>query len=432
MEKLVPKDPAEQTALFRSQVIAPLLVHELGHGELRKQVVALSEQRFRRPGQRATCTISVPTLERWYYRWKRLGLEGLKPRPRSDRGRARALDEKLRALVCDVRREHPSASAGLIVRTLVAQGQLTAGVVSATTVRRLLREQGLDRVSLRRSPGVTERLRWEAEFPGALWHGDVCHGPLLSGGTRWQRLRIHGLVDDRSRYVVALEARDAEREDDMLSLFVGALRRWGRPDALYLDNGSTYSGLALATACGRLAVSLLHARPYDPQARGKMERFWRTLREGLVDHLDKSLSLKEVQRRLDTWLVRHYHKKPHASLFGDTPESVWKERRTRPVDNGELSLALTVRARRLVSRDGVVSIDGQLFELRQSFLCGRRLEVAHCLVEGLPAEAYVEHDGRRYELHPLDAHANAHKRRRPRTQPAKPSIPFDPGDPDKP
>jgi hypothetical protein len=50
-----------------------------------------------------------------------------------------------------------------------------------------------------------------------------------------------------------------------------------------------------------------------------MERFWRTLREGLLDHLDRGLTLTQVQQRLDTFLERHYHSKPHSSLFGDPP-----------------------------------------------------------------------------------------------------------------
>ena len=71
----------------------------------------------------------------------------------------------------------------------------------------------------------------------------------------------------------------------MLSLLVDALREYGRPRTLYLDNGSTYRGEALAVACHRLSIRLAHAQPYDPQARGKMERFWRTARERCIDHL---------------------------------------------------------------------------------------------------------------------------------------------------
>lgn len=429
MEKLVPKDSGESLAVFRSQVLGALVHASLERGQLHASLQALSQQRWRPPGSARTRTFSVPTLERWYYAWKRRGLMALVPRPRKDRGLAQGLDEATRQLLLDLRREHPSASVRLLLRTLVAQGRLRQGAVSPTTVRRLFASAGLDRVSQRKSPAGTTRRRWEAAFPGALWHGDVCHGPTLAGGVA---LRVHALLDDSSRYVVALEAHSSEREQDMLGLFVATLRRWGRPDALYLDNGSTYSGLALATACARLGTRLVHARPYDPQARGKMERFWRTLREGLLDHLDTRLTLAEVQRRLDTFLERHYHGQPHASLMGDPPALVWASRKTHLVSEEQLKEALTVRQQRRVSTDGVVSLEGQRYEVRHSFLAGRRLQVAWCQVEGLAQEAWVEHEGRRYTLHPLDPRLNGTTRRPPRQPPAPPSRVFDPSAPDSP
>ena len=150
----------------------------------------------------------------------------------------------------------------------------------AATVRRLFTEHGLDRIPLRDGTGPKTRLRWEAERPGALGHGDVCYGPAIIVDGIKKPVRVHGLLDDASRFVIALEAHHTEREVDMLGLLVRAIRRHGLPDALYLDNGSTYRGDNLSVACARMDVSLLHARPYDAPARGKMERFWRTLRAG--------------------------------------------------------------------------------------------------------------------------------------------------------
>ncbi|XXT86451.1 DDE-type integrase/transposase/recombinase [Sorangium sp. So ce764] len=182
----------------------------------------------------------------------------------------------------------------LILSTLVDEGRIDPGQVSAPTVRRLYAAAGLSRRAARSEQQPRTRLRWQAERPGALWHGDVCHLPQCNIGGRTVPVRIHGLLDDASRYVVALEAHSTEREVDMLGLLVDALRRHGKPDALYLDNGSTYRGEVLRTACSRLGITLLHAKPYDPQARGKMERFWRTLREGCLSFLGEVASLKDI------------------------------------------------------------------------------------------------------------------------------------------
>lgn len=413
MERLEPKDHAEAVAIFRSEIVGALTRRELDRGELGRELAALAERRYRPPGAQATRTYSAITLERWYYRLRRGGLEALRPAPRSDRGRARELSEEERALLVQIRREHPSASVSLILRTLVADGRLERRAVSVQTVRRLYREAGLDRTGLRDGGAPRVRLRWQAERPGALWHGDVCHAVSIVGADGKPRLvRVHGLLDDASRYVVALEAHHSEREVDMLGLLVRALRRHGAPDALYLDNGSTYRGEILRTACARLGISLLHARPYDAPARGKMERFWRTLREGCIDFVGSVASLHDLNVRLWAFLDEHYHRSPHAALMGRSPEVVYGAARPGldALDEQRLRDALTVRVRRRVRRDSTVPLDGVDYECDQSFLAGRLVMVVRCLVD-LTEAPWIEHEGKRLALHALDPVRNAHRKR---------------------
>lgn len=431
MDALKTTDHAEAVAVFRSEVVGSLCRRELSHGDLVDELRALASERFRLPGASITKTISVPTLERWYYAYRKGGLAALRPRPRSDRGRARALPPETRDLLLAIRRENPSASVPLILGTLVHDGRLDRGAVSAATVRRLFADHGLDRVAIRDGSGTHTRLRWQAERPGAMWHGDVCHGQTLVIGGQNRPLRIHGMLDDHSRFVVALEAMHSEREIDMLGLLCRAVRRHGLPDALYLDNGSTYSGDSLRIGCERLGVTLIHAKPYSPEARGKMERFWRTLREAVLDHMGSMTSLHDVNVRLWAFLDQHYHRAPHAGLLGRTPESVWKSA-THPVDDLDetrLRAALTVRERRRVRRDTTISIDGVLWELDQGFLAGRIVSVGRCLAD-VDVPPWVEHEGKRLELHPVDPAKNARTRRKPRhpdgTAPVSKTVPFDP------
>jgi putative transposase len=241
-------------------------------------------------------------------------------------------------------------------------------------------------------------------------------------------VRIHGLLDDASRFVVALEAHTTETEAVMLGMLVDALRRHGKPEALYLDNGATYRGEILKTVCARLGVNLLHAQPYDPQARGKMERFWRTLRQGCLDHLGPVASLQEVNARLRAFLDKRYHPGAHAGLLGKSPA---KEYATKPqgagaIDETALRAALTVHSRRRVSTDNVVSVDGDAFELDQGYLAGKNVTVARCIATP-EAPPWVEHEGKRLALHPLDPRRNAHRKRDPGLDPADvpPTRPVD-------
>jgi putative transposase len=433
MDELTPKTHAEAVAVFRHGILGALTQAEMDRGQLAQALEALSQQRFVPPRAKKSRTYSAATLERWYYAYKKRKLEGLKPRRRKDRGRAKKLKPEAKKLLCDVRREHPSASAPLILRTLEIQGQLPKAALSATTLRRLYVDEGLDRVGLRDGGSTKTRLRWQAERPMALWHGDVCYGPALTINGRAKPLRIHGLLDDASRYVVALEAHHHEREVDMLGVLVRALRRHGPPDAFFLDNGSTYRGDTLATACARIGITLMHARPYDPQARGKMERFWRTLREGCLDFLGSLSSLHDVNCRLFSFLDAHYHLSPHAGLLGKTPASAFQAQPPRldTFDEKKLREALTTRIRRRVRRDSTVSIGGKDYELDGGHLAGRIVALCRCLVD-LSEPPWVEFEGKRLPLHPVNAINNSKKRRHFRKPGHDESVPTHPAfDPPK-
>lgn len=418
---LRPRDHAEAIALFRAEVIGALTRRDLTRGELAAELRLLAARRFSPPGRRATATFAVSTLERWFYAYRKGGLASLVPQPRSDRGRGRELTAEQRQLLLDIRREHPLATVPLILRTLVADGRLGANEVSASTVARLYREAGLPRGH--RADGHT-RLRWQAEHPGALWHGDVCHGPALRIGGTTRPLRIHALLDDASRFVVALEAHHSETEDDMLGLLLRALRRHGAPGTLYLDNGSTYRGDALRIACERLGITLIHAHPGDAPARGKMERFWRTLRQGCLDHLGTLVQLHDVQSRLLAFLDEHYHRAPHGGLFGKAPAQVWEGATLRAIDEPALAAALTMHLRRRVRRDGTLDVDGASWQADESFLAGMVVTVA--VDKTGTAPPVLHYDGRRYTLRPVDAISAGKTKRKKPVPPLTGAVAFDP------
>lgn len=427
---LEPKNHAEAVAIFRSQIIGVLARVQLARGELRAEMRQLSRKRFRPPHSATTRRYSVATLERWLYAYRRGGLEALKPRRRSDSGHARGINQEVRALLLDIRREHPDASVPLILRTLVADGRLERGAVSPHAIRRFYTDHGLDRRSTKKTRDGKTRLRWQAENPFALWHGDVCHGTsLIIEGAR-RPLRIHAMLDDASRFVVAIEAHHTEREIDMLTLLVGALRRHGRPQTLYLDNGSTYRGKILSVACSRLEIALVHAQPYDPQARGKMERFWGTLRRGCLDHLGAVASLHDINVRLWSFVDQHYHLASHAGLMGRSPGSVWRaaveSRDADELDEAMLRAALTVRERRRFRNDGTLSVRGGTFELAKGHYTGSVVTIAYCPLD-VPLRPWVEHKDEVLALRAVDAVANS-RRKRPEPKPLKASrtVVFDP------
>lgn len=442
MESISPKNHAERVAIFRQTVIGRLLLREFMHGELRAEFEALSRQRFRPPEAASTRCYSVPTLERWYYACRKSGPEALQPKARSDKGHGKKLTPETRELLCDIRADNRSASVPLILSTLQEEGRLPKDpkdehAISEQTVRKLFAERGLTRVSAKAAAnddpeeGPRMRLKWQASHPGALWHGDVCHFSILCGGVK-KPVRIHAHLDDASRYIVGIEAFWTEREEDMLTLFIDALRVHGPPDALYLDNGATYRGEVLITTCQRLGILLLHPKPHDPQARGKMERFWRTLREGVLAFCTGEISLEELNRRLRAFVER-YHNTPHTGLLGRSPRSVYRaHKRTDDLDEQKLHKALLVRETRRVGADSIVRVDGVAWELDQGFLAGKTVTIVRSLLTPTKPPA-VELEGKLLPLHPVDPVHNAKRKRpvllTPEPQKAKrPRVAFNPID----
>ena len=426
MDETAHRAAAEAIALFRLQVLGALTRRQLPRGELRAELRKLSQQAFIAPGDEVPKRFSVTTLERWYYALRKRGLVGLRPKLRDDCGRARALTEAQRQLLIDIRQEHPRASVPLILATLIRDGRLQQGALSQATLRRFYAQNGLDRTAAIRD-AKTVRHRWQAESPGILWHADVCHGSNVRVGAMSKPLRIHAVLDDASRYIVGVSVSHTERESDMLMLMVKSWRQWGIADLLYLDNGATYRGDTLATACARIGTTLLHAKPYDPQARGKMERFWRTLRQGCLNFLSTDCTLGDVYDRVQAFVHRRYNNAPHAALMGKTPAEVWATRKSRATTEDAMRAALTVRSMRRVSSDGTVSVGGVTWETEQGFLAGRKVIVARTLLD-VHAPPWTEYADKRYPLCLMDPVANGRRKRKQlvKRKMSGLDVPFDP------
>lgn len=418
----------EAIALFRLGVIGDLLTRDLERGELRRELRSRARQSYRPPGAERRRQYHFKTLQRWYYEAKKDLVGGLLPESRA-RGYALELAGEARELLLDVRRQHRSASAEQILEEAVRHGVVRQGAVSVSTLRRLYASEDLGRRSRRRAErGVVGRRRWQAHRPSELWHGDVCHLVLQGEDGRPRRVLVHGLLDDASRFVVALAARQHERERDMLEVLCGALCRHPAPETLYLDNGSCYRGDVLKLVCKRLGIRLVHAEPHSPESRGKMERFWRTMRQRCTDHLAPSASLHDVNQALWSWQDADYSRRPHAGLMGDTPRRRYLEgleRQRVPLTPRELARALEVEVQRQVRKDGTFDLDSATWEVVGGHLTGKRIKL---LVDALSGRLLsASYRGRPVRFGPCDPVANRRRRRQqaPEPQPSR-DVPFDP------
>jgi len=420
-----PLSQREAIALFRLGVIGDLLSVELAPGELQQELQHRAKKRYRPPGASASRTYHWKTLQRWLHA-ARCGSSALTPASRA-RGFARALDAEVRQTLLDIRREHPTAAAEMILGEVLRHGLLAPGQLSVSTLRRLFRDHDLPRASKNRADRSKTRRRWEADRPAALWHGDVCHLRLRRpDGSTWPA-RVHGFLDDHSRFMIALAAHATEKEEDMLRVLVGALLQHTAPTVLYLDNGSCYRGQVLTAACLRLGIRLVHAKPYDPRARGKMERVWRTMRQQCTDHLGPVSTLAEVNAALWAWRDAYQHR-AHAGLMGETP---WRRYRgglrglPAPKTAAEIARALEEEHTRRVRGDGTVSLHNQRYEVGGRHLVNKTLTVVMDPLTRTPVRALYQ--GRPVPIGRCDPRANAKRgRATPAPVASQIDLPFDP------
>jgi transposase InsO family protein len=102
----------------------------------------------------------------------------------------------------------------------------------------------------------------------------------------------------------------------------------GRIGRLYADNGSGFVSLQTRRILDTLGIVLVHSRPFKPKGRGKIERFFRTVRQQFLSILDRDTisSLQDLDMRFHTWLESEYHRSPHRGLGGKTPLELWLEK----------------------------------------------------------------------------------------------------------
>lgn len=352
-------------ALFRLSVLGPLVSRErLERGELQQLIGELSQREYAIPGTRRR-HLGAKTIQAWYYAWRSLGLDGLVPKPRADRG-ASKIAPALQEAILAAKRANPRRSVRQIVRLLEAAGTVPANTLSRSAAHRLLLQHGLSR-----SPAhePEERRSFAAEFAGSIWYGDVMHGPRVPHKGQPRKTYLVSLIDDASRLVAHSAFCLGETALDIEGVLKQALLRRGVPLKLIVDNGAAYRAHTLQGICARLGIQLIFCRPYAPEGKGKLERWHRTMRDQFLAELDERHigGLDDLNARLWAWLEQVYHRTEHAGLAGMTPLARYQRDLGRIRSLGARAAQLDAlfhhRIARFVRKDGTVSYQGQRFEV---------------------------------------------------------------------
>jgi transposase InsO family protein len=419
---------AETVALFRYGLIADLRDVRPGDRSLHTRLDEKAERDYDIPGTTRR-HVAPGTLRDWLSAYRRGGFDALKPRPRRDVGRARALPQSVADALCTLKEEAPTFSVMMLIAAARQRQLIPADLpVAPATVHRLLTRHGLmTRPS--EAPPTKDRRRFAFALANELWMSDVMHGPsVLDEDRRRHKTYLIALLDDATRVVPHAAFARSESVAAFLPVFARALQRRAVPLRLYVDNGSAYRSRHLALVCAKLGVTLIHARPYQPQAKGKIERFFRTARAQLLPTLTEAdtRSLEALNRRLWAWLEDEYHETPHRGLEGETPLARWAATAgglALPPDH--LDELFLFEEKRKVQKDRTVSLRGVVYEVDAS-LVGETVTLRYDPARATRGITVLCRDRVIDIAKPVDAYANCFVRRDHGTKNFTPTAPATP------
>lgn len=411
-------NPIDPMALFRLSVLGPLASRDrLEHGELTRTLRDLASKPYDIPGSKHHY-LSEKTIERWYYLWCSGGIDALTSTTRRDRGQSKIRPD-LQEAILRAKREQPGRSLKELKRLLEGDGVARKGELSTSSLHRLLKKHGLSRPQGSSQP--IERRSFEATYAGDLWVGDVMHGPSVPVEGRLRKVYLVSFMDDASRLITHSAFCRGETALDIEGVLKQAILRRGLCQKLIIDNGPAYRSQSLQGICARLAIRLVYCRPYDPAAKGKIERWHRTLRDQFLAELEtKRLSdLDDLNARLWAWLNEVYHTRSHTALAGLSPRERWQKDLLHVRPLGAMATRLDEiflhRVLRKVRQDGSVSWLGKRYEVPYQ-LTGQRVVLVVDPHQEKVVGVENEQGERQGDATPLDKQANL-QRKRCRTSP---------------
>lgn len=363
----IPRQPAqERSAEEKLRLITPLLTPGMDKAtriQTMNQIASEGE-------------VSYRSLGRYLAAWNAGGFEALKPKEPWNKGKHLQpdLSDEIFQEAVALRKECPDRSVKDIILILELEGRVAKGSISRNTLQRRFQEVGLSARETRRGaakPGKSSR-RFQKEHRNELWQSDIKYGPYLpigkGGGMKQVYLCV--ILDDATRYIVSAGFYESQNSDMVEDCLRQAVMRYGKPDMLYVDNGKQYSTGWLKRACQKLNIVLHHTKPYDPEAKGKVEAFNHRVNIFLSEvTLAAPQTLDELNRHLENWLNEYYHKNPHTSLGGISPHTAYVMD-TRPlqfVETETLRNAFLHTEKRRADNTGCVSFHGKTFEAGMKF-----------------------------------------------------------------
>ena len=259
------------------------------------------------------------TIQTWHSRYKKHGVTVMENKPRSDKGTRRKVQpeillEAIRAVLPKLHGKNPNKT--MVYRLCIEQGLLTRSQVAPNTFSRMVNEYEMLKPDDQTENKI--RLAFSKAHANEMWQADTLYGPHVTIEGVAVQTRLIAFIDDASRVCCHGQFFAAENVDTLIESLRAAFYKRGVPQCLYVDNGSIYCSKEIIQITARVGCLLAHTPVRDGAAKGKVERFFRTVRDQFLSRQLDLSSIDALNRQFTQWVEEHYNAQIH-SILGMSP-----------------------------------------------------------------------------------------------------------------
>lgn len=384
-------DLKQKIAFFRFSLIAPLVNENYTQSTAKEYLESICSKIYDVPGQ-GKKEFSPNTIKTWLCLYRKYGIDSLYPKDRSDRGKSRVMPDNVKDFIINCKLSNPSRTAKSIYQELLAKKLIDFDSISLSTIQRFLSKRNLTAMKV----NMKDRRAFEMELPNDCWQSDISMGPYINVDGRKIKTYLIAFLDDCSRVITHAEFFESDNVISLIEAFKKAVAKRGIPKKLFVDNGKVFQSEQMHLICASLGTSLCYAEPYSPESKGKIERFFRTLKDQWMYSLDltKIASIEELNENLNKYIEDVYHQTVHSSIKMKPIDRFIKN-----IDNikyvrssDELDMTFLYRVKRRVLKDATISIDNVKFEVPMQYI-GEYINVRY--YPGSMDKAYIFSDDNR-------------------------------------
>ena len=255
------------------------------------------------------------TISTWLCRFQKHGVTVMDNKTRTDKGKVRkiAIEELQEALLKIYPKVHgKTPTLALLYRLCIEEGLLTRSQIAPNTFRRVVHRYDL--LKPEKDTVNKRRLAFAKAHANEMWQADTLFGPYVQIEGSAVQTRLIAFIDDASRVCAHGQFFAAENVDTLIESMRAAFYKRGVPHSLYVDNGSIYCSKEIIQITARVGCLLHHTPVRDGAAKGKVERFFRTVRDQFLARALDLSSLEALNRQFTHWVEDQYNGQVHSTL----------------------------------------------------------------------------------------------------------------------